>query len=79
MRIINSSNKFSVGSRVIVTKEFKSGMILLCVGAIGKIIGDHFETLPDIGLFNIRVVEIDFGQHKISVGESVAKQHMRTL
>ena len=68
MRLINSSRKFSIGSRIKMTKDFKNGMFLFKVGSIGKIVGDHLETLPDFGLFNAFL----FG-FAIAVGASTIK------
>lgn len=77
MRVINSkTRKFRVGSKVRITRVYQSGNITLNVGDIGKITGQKFYNLPDMGLFNIRVIDINFGKHKISIGVAIAEMHM---
>jgi len=50
MRILNfKSKKFAVGKKVIVVQTYQSGMILLNIGTTGKITGESYHGLPDIG------------------------------
>ena len=80
MRVLNfRARKFAIGKKVKLVMDFKSGSILLVAGCIGTIIGEHIENLPDMGLFNIRVLEIDFVKHRIAVGEAVADTYMEPL
>lgn len=80
MRILNfKSKKFAVGKKVIIVQTYQSGMITLNVGNIGKITGESYHDVPDMGLFNIRVVDLDFGIHKLSIGEVIAEMFMETI
>jgi len=80
MRVINRKAKpFAIGRKVIIVKDFKSGMIHLAIGEVGLIVGEHIENLPDMGLFNIRVIEIEFKAHKINIGVGIADTYMEQL
>ena len=59
--------------------EYNSGMIHLLAGEIGVIIGEYIENVPDMGLFNIRVIEVEFKAHTINVGVSIAEVYMEQL
>ena len=77
MKIINfKSHKFSIGKKVIVKVPYKIGTIILPIGAIGRVINVSYENLPAFGLINIKILEIDFGKHKVSMGESIADTYM---
>lgn len=78
MRVINfKSHKFVVGKRVMVKTPYQSGNITLNIGDVGLITGVSFETLLQFNLINIRVLDIDFGKHKISVGEGIAETYFQ--
>ncbi len=77
MRILNfKAKKFAVGRMVMIKLKYQSGNINLDIGDCGKIVGESYVDLPDMGLFNIRVLDLDFGQHKFSVGEGIAETFM---
>lgn len=80
MRTINCKNKkFRIGQSVIMTKVYVNGKTILTNGTIGKIVSESIINLPDMGLFNIRVLDIHFLNTDLSIGEDVAKEYMDTL
>ena len=80
MRVLNfKSKRFAVGKNVRVIKTYQSGNVTLNIGDVGKITGESYHNLPDMNLFNIRVVDLDFGIYKISIGEAIAETFMETL
>lgn len=58
---------------------YQSGQITLQVGAVGKIVGESYQTLPDLNLFNIRVIDLEFSTCKLSIGEGIAEVYMDEL
>lgn len=75
MKIINikKSFKFNIGKTVIAYKAYKGKNININVGDSGIIDEITFESLPDFGLFNIRIIHMNFGNCKIAMGEDVVK------
>ena len=77
MFVINSSNsKFIVGKKVVMKRDFSSGNINLYAGDLGYIDGDQVIDVPDMGLLNIRVLDLSFGNQKLHIGEQIAEQYM---
>ena len=80
MRTINKHPpKFYVGRHVIVKKEYKSGGTYLYIGEAGEITGISKYTLPDMGLFDIDVLDIKFSSCVVSWGEKIAEEYLDIL
>ncbi len=80
MRILNfKAKKFIVGRSVSVIKTFVNGNTVLAVGEVGEIISEQTISLPDMNLFGIRVLEIEFLIHTVSVGEQIAEEYMKMI
>jgi hypothetical protein len=80
MRIINKGRpKFCVGRQVVVKKEYRSGNTYLYIGETGEIIGSNKYNLPDMGLFDINVLDIKFLSCVLSLGESIADEYLNVL
>jgi hypothetical protein len=80
MRVLNfKAKKFILGRKVIVKKTFVNASVILATGEIGKIISESHIDLPDMGLFNIRVLEIEFPNNTINIGEPIAEEYMEML
>lgn len=80
MRTINKKAiKFDIGKKVIVKKRYDLGNINVNVGDIGVIINCGHISLPDMGLFDIRVIDIKFSNGTISMGEQICEQYMDIL
>ena len=77
MRVLNfRAKKFAIGSLVVIIKTFINGNIILATGETGKIISESFISLPDMNLFDIRILDIKFTRCTISVGELIAEKYM---
>ena len=79
MKILNFSNKFAIGKHIIAVKEFKYGSIKISVGDKGTINKITIESFPDIGLFNLKILHMDFGNHQLSMGEEVAEGYFNII
>ena len=80
MYVINSTaSKFTIGKQVIMIKSFANGSITLTVGERGIVKDAHFMSLPDMGLFNIRVVDLVFGSKILHIGDQIAEEYMDTI
>ena len=80
MRTLNfKARKFIVGRSVIIRLTFINGNIILTIGEVGKVIGESRLSLPDMNLFNLRVLEIEFKNHTLSVGEQIAEKYMEMI
>lgn len=79
IKILNFSNKFAIGKRVVAIKEFKNGSLLISVGDEGIIDKVTIESFPDIGLFNLKILHIDFGNKHLSMGEEVAEGYFNII
>jgi len=79
MKILNINKKFAIGKTVVAFKEFVSGSITISVGDQGVIKKITVESFPDLGLFNIRIVHMDFGKHEISMGDQVAEDYFNII
>jgi len=77
MRTINLHyHKFKVGNKVKMIKPYSNGIVKLNIGDLGIIKSISIEHLPDIGLFDLRILHLDFIKYKISMGDDVAKEFM---
>lgn len=77
MRTINVTHSlYRIGKRVVVTKLFSSGSVILHVGDVGIIRGIESHNLPDFGLFDLKVYNISFIGNEVSVGEGIIKEYM---
>ena len=80
MFVINSTaSKFIIGKHIIIIKAYVNGNIKLNIGDRGIVKGAHFMSLPDMGLFNIRVVDLVFGNQVLHIGDQIAEEYMDTL
>lgn len=80
MRVINfHCSKFSIGKSVVVIKEYKNGMTHLRVGEVGFVVDITTESLPDFGLFDIKIIHFEFGMHQFGLNENIAKEYMDQL
>jgi hypothetical protein len=79
MRTINSTIKFSIGQKVKVFKTYVLGNTSIKIGSIGKIVDIHILNLPDLMLFNIRVLDVDFDGEIISAAEDIINNHMKII
>lgn len=80
MFVINSTaSKFIIGKRVVITKPFTNGNVKLNVGDRGFVKDAHFMSLPDMGLFNIRIVDLVFGNQVLHIGDQIAEEYMDTI
>jgi len=60
-------------------REFKSGNNYLFIGETGEIIGINKHTLPDLGLFDIDVLDIKFTSCIVSWAEQIAEEYLDLL
>lgn len=80
MRTINyKSRKFAIGKSVIVIQTYVFGAIRLSVGDVGKVVGESYTNLPYFGLFDIRVIDMDFNGQRVSMGEAIAEVYLEEL
>ena len=80
MRVLNfRAQKFAIGKKVVAVQQYISGNIFIDIGEVGEIVGEAYHDLPDLNMFNIRVIDIDFGLQKISLGEAVAEMFVEPL
>lgn len=80
MRTLNAAgHQFSVGKTIVVVKEYKAGTTILKTGTVGYISSVEVQSFPDIGLFDIRILGLDFGTQVVHMGEPVAREYMRLL
>lgn len=79
MKIINlKTYKFSVGKIVVVYKSYQNGILTsvnLSIGDTGKVYKITIESLPEFGLFNLRIVHIKFDKCNIVMNEDIAKEY----
>ena len=75
MKTLNFNSKgFAVGRTVTAFKEYKQGMTCIAIGDKGTIDKITIESFPDLGLFNLRIVHMNFGIQQVSIGEEPAKE-----
>jgi hypothetical protein len=80
MRVINQkAKKFAVGKEVIVKKRYESGATILILGQKGLITGNSTANIPDMWLFNIRVIDLLFSNCILSVSEVIANEYFEEL
>ncbi|KKM66894.1 hypothetical protein LCGC14_1476590 [marine sediment metagenome] len=80
MRVLNfKAKKFIVGRNIVVKKTFVNGNVVLATGEIGKILSESIISLPDMNLFDIRVLEIEFSKNTVNLGESIAEEYMEMI
>ncbi len=80
MFVLNStSSKFLIGKSVIITKSYTNGQIKLQTGDKGLVVGAHLMSLPDMGLFNIRIIEVIFGIKTVNLSDSIAEEYMEIV
>lgn len=80
MRTINlKGQKFSIGKKVVIKKPYISGNINLIQGNVGIITGISTCTLADMGLFDIKVYDINFFSCTVSFGEMIMKEYVDPL
>lgn len=78
MKVINfSAGRFAIGRSVIMTHPYVGTNIVLVPGDKGVITSITIETFADLGIFDLRIIHIDFGKCKISMGEQIAKNYLR--
>ena len=73
------AQRFLAGKKVIVKKSYKSGSVALSIGDIGLITKISVENFPDLGLFDLRIIHMEFSHVKLSMGEGVADTFMDPL
>ena len=73
------SQKFAIGKTVIVIQDYKIGSIFISKGETGIITGAKKHNYPDLGLFDILVVDFKFALCDLSMGEKVAEQYIKVL
>ena len=77
MYVINSTaSKFIIGKKVVVIRPFQNGIVKLNNGDIGIVKDAYFTSIPDMGLFNIRIVELLFGNQQLHIGDQIAEEYM---
>jgi len=82
MRVININSKqqkFPVGCQVVVVKEYYDKQIQLMIGLYGRVTGASVHSLPDYGLINIRVIEVNFGNMLLKMNEALAGEYLEQL
>lgn len=79
MKTLNIGKKFAVGKKVIAIKEFINGSITVSVGDCGIIKQITTESFPDIGLFNLKILHMDFKKFEISMGKQVAEGYFNVI
>ena len=80
MFVLNStSSKFLIGKSVIIVKPYTNGQIKLQSGDKGLITGAHLMSIPDMGLFNIRIIEVSFGTKTINLSDVIAEEYMEII
>lgn len=74
MRVLNFKTRgFAVGRTITAIKEYKQGMLHITVGTKGVVEKITVESFPDLGLFNLRIIHMNFGLQQLSMGEEVAE------
>lgn len=78
MRILNFNSKtFAVGRTITTIKEYQQGNIHILIGDKGTIEKITVESFPDMGLFNLKIIHMDFGLQQLSMGEEVAERYFK--
>jgi hypothetical protein len=78
--VINSNaSRLLVGRHVIVIKTYSSGNTKLNIGDCGTITDEQFMDVPDLGLFNIRVLSLSFGSQVLHIGEQIIKEYLEVI
>ena len=79
MKILNISKGFAVGKTVVAIKEFVNGSITVSIGDQGIIKKITIESFPDLSLFSIKILHMDFGKYEISMGDQVAESYFNII
>ena len=79
MRVLNFYTKFQMGSIVQVKKTYTGGMFTLTVGVQGIVDKITIESLPQMSLFNLRVIHMKFGKEQLNMEESIAREYFRVI
>jgi hypothetical protein len=83
MRVINSrgSGKFAKGQRVLVVKDFYLSIksLRLTKGEVGQVVDVFVDSIPDLGLFNVRILSINFSRQVITIGQSVIEDYIKPI
>jgi len=80
MRTINSKQPHpAIGRTVVLKKEYKSGNQCFYIGEVGRIVGISKHNLPDLGLFDFAVYDIEFATDKVSWGEGIMREFLDVL
>lgn len=79
MRVLNFKTPFVIGTIVKVKKDYKSGSITLVVDTEGIVDKITIESFPDLGLFNLRIIHMIFGQDAIGMEESIARGYFEVI
>jgi hypothetical protein len=79
MRVINFTPKFAVGKNIVTIKEFKDGFKHICVGDKGIVDKITIESFPDLNLYNLRILHMDFGNNQLSMGEEIAYKYFKVI
>ena len=64
-----------MGLNVIVIKPYVIRSIKLQIGTIGKIEKVTNEHLPDLGLFNLRILHMIFGFKRFVINNKIAEEY----
>jgi len=79
MKILNINKKFTVGKTVVAIKEFTNGSVKIAIGDFGVIRKITIESFPDLGLFDIKILHMDFGKHELSMGDQIAEDYFNIV
>ena len=74
---INNSKEFTAGKIIVAFKEFNSGTTKIPVGLSGLIDRVTIESYPDMGLFDINILYINFWHSNAIVSEQVALNYFK--
>ena len=79
MRVLNFHSKFTLGSTIEVKKIYSGGAFTLDMGARGVVEKITIESLPQMGLFDLRIVHMKFGNHQLGMEEKIAREYFEVV
>ena len=72
MKTINFSNKFIIGKNIIAIKKYIYGSVKIDAGDIGTVEDITIDSFPDLGFFDLKMIHMSFGSHKLGMEEKIA-------
>lgn len=79
MRVLNFKAHFSLGNSIRVKKIYTNGSVSLQIGDIGAVTKVSIENFPDMGLFDLRIIHMSFGQQHVGMEEGIAREYFEIV